>query len=746
MSRKLLALPLVVCFSIAALAQTKSTLATETGNNTSACSANGTPAYCTETLPTLTSNSSYQGYVQTYYLTPTPGHVSPLTIEQSYLYSGATTRVIAAYQPWFAPQSGGSYNCYPYPEGGYTGSYLHPCTGYSENDPSTVAEQHTTMIARGFTDVSPDWYGNLNGSGFLNQTVLYEAADLASRCSGSTCPLHLMIMIDQGTITSGMQGVTGCSTPVTTTCAIGVLEAAYDYIDANWGRQVYYSTDASSGWPITLIFITESNFPNVNWSSGSTSVWGTLKSYMSKYKTPYKVVREFGTFTESYLDGAYAWPQSTTFSDSSPSTQYCWQGWTGSACDNYMNRFYSQSKGTGKIVMGGLYIGFDGSNNNYNHDVMARQCGQVLGFLANAITSGGYGTSLQLPWLLAATWNDYGEATNIESGVDNCWRVNTPTITNTTTLNWTQTQTDPTYASASTIDHFRIWYGPQDGSTLTLSQDNILPSQYCNSGVTSCSFNLANATYPPPSGNYIFVEQIPKALLFTEMNGGGNGNGNPVLYNGGCPTCTVIPNIDDPPYTWSQTTGTATVTVTQDVASPSKDGGSIEFALTSAPSYSLAKFESSEIGTNGEYDSKSEFTLDLWVEVSNPASPQSLEFAMSQAVGGLDYAFHFQCDLKGSGYWEVWNEASQTWSNTTAPCNQLAANTFTELTFNAQRTSGNQMQYNWLKVNGQQYNINQTFNPGSETPDNVNVGVTLHVDKNSDLYNIWMDEVNLTMQ
>jgi len=257
---------------------------------------------------------------------------------------------------------------------------------------------------------------------------------------------------------------------------------------------------------------------------------------------------------------------------------------------------------------------------------------------------------------------------------------------------------------------------------------------------------LANATYPPPSGNYIFVEQIPKALLFTEMNGGGNGNGNPVLYNGGCGTCTVVSNIDDPSYTWSQTTGTATVTVTQDVASPSKDGESIEFALTSAPSYSLAKFESSEIGTNGQYDSKSEFTLDMWVEVSNPASPQSLEFAMSQAVGGLDYAFHFQCDQKGSGYWEVWNEASQTWSNTTAPCNQFAANTFTELTFNAQRTSGNQMQYNWLKVNGQQYNINQTFNPGSETPDNVNVGVTLHVDKNSDLYTIWMDEVTLTMQ
>jgi hypothetical protein len=744
MNQKLLALTAFVCFAIAATAQTISSLAAETGNNTSACSADGTPSYCTETLPTLTSNSSYEGYVQTYYLTPTPGHVSPLTIEQSYLYSGATTRVIAAYQPWFAPESGGSYNCYPYPEGGYTGTALHPCTGYSENDTATVTEQHTTMIARGFTDVSPDWYGNSTGQTFLNQTVLDEAADLASRCSGSSCPLHLMIMIDGGTITSGMQGAPACTGTITTSCVITVLEKAYDYIDSEWGRQVYYSTDAASGWPITLIFITESNYPDVNWSSGSTSVWGTLKSYMSKYKTPYKVVREFGTFTEPYLDGAYAWPQSTTFSDSSPDTQYCWQGWTGSACDTYMNRFYSQSKGSGEIVMGGLYIGFDGSNNNYNHDVMARQCGQVMDFLASAITGGGYGTSLQLPWLLAATWNDYGEATNIESGVDNCWRVNTPTIS-TTTITWTQTQTDTTYASPSTIDHFRIWYGPQNGSTLTLSQDNILPSQACNSAVTTCSFNLANATFPPPNGNYIFVEQIPKALLFTEMDGGGNGNGDPVLYNGGGGG-TVISNINAPPYTWSQVSGTATSTVTQDVSSPSLDGLSAQFTLTAAPSYSLAKWESSEIGTNGQYDSMTHFTLNLYVEVSSPSLPQSLEFSVSQAVSGNDYPFHFQCDFKGSGYWEVWVPTSETWSDTTAPCPTFAASTFTELTFDVQRTSGNQLQYNWLEVNGQQYSINQTFNPSTETPDNVDVGTVLHVDEEGDLYTIWIDEMSLTMQ
>jgi hypothetical protein len=49
-------------------------------------------------------------------------------------------------------------------------------------------------------------------------------------------------------------------------------------------------------------------------------------------------------------------------------------------------------------------------------------------------------------------------------------------------------------------------------------------------------------------------------------------------------------------------------------------------------------------------------------------------------------------------------------------------------------------------VNGQQYNINQTFNPVSETPDSVDVGVVLHVDQGGDLYTAWLDQVILTMQ
>jgi hypothetical protein len=550
MTRTLLILSVYAGLTLSANAQTTTTLTLETANNTSACSSSTVPTYCNQSpIPDLTTATANTN-AQTKSLTPVPGHVSSLTIENSYLYTGATTRIISAYQPWFAPQTGGTYNCYAYPSGGDTSESLHPCTGYSENNSATVILQDTTMHNLGFTDVSPDWYGNCNGTGctnnqvFLNETVITEAADLASRPADY---LRLMIMIDKGLIQAGMatspynSAAVGCpaSSSATTACVITVLEAAYNYIDGYWGRKSYYSTDPVSGYPMTLTFIIEADFPDVDWTS-SVGVWATVKAYMSKYTTPYKIVKMFGNFTETYIDGAYIWPQPLPYSNTASGSQFCyaWPGYTDGSCESYdyISSYYSVAKAAftsdGAIQMGGLYIGFDGSNNNYNQNMLARQCGQLLPLLGDAVSTAGYSSSLQLPWLLVATWNDLGEATNMEGGVDNCWRVAAPTMVS-STVHWSLSATtgQSAYASVITVDHFRIWYGSGAGD-LTLSQDNILASAHCTSGVTGCTFNLSDAEYPPPTGKtwYIYVEQIAKALQYDQINGGGNGNGAPVTY------------------------------------------------------------------------------------------------------------------------------------------------------------------------------------------------------------------------
>ena len=53
----------------------------------------------------------------------------------------------------------------------------------------------------------------------------------------------------------------------------------------------------------TLTFIDESSFVGVTW----TQVWSDLKAYMSRYATPYKIVKKFGDFTEANIDALAAY-------------------------------------------------------------------------------------------------------------------------------------------------------------------------------------------------------------------------------------------------------------------------------------------------------------------------------------------------------------------------------------------------------------------------------------------------------
>jgi hypothetical protein len=141
--------------------------------------------------------------------------------------------------------------------------------------------------------------------------------------------------------------------------------------------------------------------------------------------------------------------------------------------------------------------------------------------MAGKITSNGYGVSNQLPYLLLPTWNDYEEGTAIETGIDNCWRIASATLSSGSdpVFSWTLSQTS-TYASVSTIDHYRIWRGTGNGN-LTLVQDNIPAS--------ATSFNMENLPLCGyPSNTSLYLQMIPVALDLTQFTNGANGNAGPV--------------------------------------------------------------------------------------------------------------------------------------------------------------------------------------------------------------------------
>src|ERR1051326_8568905 len=109
------------------------TLADETGNNTSAATS------------FLSQSDGNMG----------AGNISKVPT-RTLLYPGSTTKIFAHVEPWW-------------------GSSKHPDIGYSSQDPSQVQRQVEDMISRGLDGAVPDWYGPTSYEALGAKLLLTEA-------------------------------------------------------------------------------------------------------------------------------------------------------------------------------------------------------------------------------------------------------------------------------------------------------------------------------------------------------------------------------------------------------------------------------------------------------------------------------------------------------------------------------------------------------------------------------------------
>jgi hypothetical protein len=151
------------------------TLAAETGNNTSAADS------------FLAQTNGNAG----------AGNVSKLDIH-SLLYPGATTKVIAHFMPWW-------------------GDPKHIKVGYSSHDPAQIHRQIMDMISRGVDGTIIDWYGPAD---FTDQTAKLVMAEVEQH-PGFT----FAIMVDKGAIANSP--CAGCTPQQTLVSLVHYVEQTY---------------------------------------------------------------------------------------------------------------------------------------------------------------------------------------------------------------------------------------------------------------------------------------------------------------------------------------------------------------------------------------------------------------------------------------------------------------------------------------------------------------------------------------
>src|SRR6185312_12507558 len=197
-----------------------------------------------------------------------------------------------------------------------------------------------------------------------------------------------------------------------------------------------------------------------------------------------------GAFTHTQSNGGFSWVAPHT----APSTDIASLG--------YLDGYYKTALTHPTMFStGSAYKGFNDSLAAWGSGrFIDQQCGQT--WLQSLAEAGKYySATKQAIGIQLVTWNDYEEATEIETGIDNCVSVSV-TIAG-TVVNWSIT------GQQNTIDHYSV-YASQDGQNLMWLAD-----------ASAATRTMDLAQFALNAGNYIvFVKATGKPSLTNKMSAG----------------------------------------------------------------------------------------------------------------------------------------------------------------------------------------------------------------------------------
>lgn len=412
-----------------------------------------------------------------------PADTSKVSIKAA-LYPGASTRVLAHMVAWF-----------------YSGS-SHINIGYFD-DQTQITNVVADMKSRGIDGIILDWYGQ----GSHSDTV---AGYIKTACEADGS-MTFAICVDKGAVNSGNSQT--------------AFESAVAYVNSTYFNSSAY--EKRSGRPLLLEFGCE-----------KLSIdWVTVKAFMGTHGNPLFIWQDLSaptgstgtsggsqnSFAASYTDGAFSWIGVSAVTGPDPEAL------------NYLQGFYNSAKAhPSKIAMGSVRKGFNDALASWGTGrVMTQANGDTWADSFTTLNS-NYSSSLQLPYLQVATWDDYEEGTEIETGIVTNFAFGTPTALG-NVVSWTHTgETKP-------IDHIGVYASSNGGTSYTFLGQ---VAKLSTSVDLVAAFSLANGTYliRLRAVGITSVQSVEASDVSVTITGSGLGVGVTTTY-------WTIPIIGTPPET-----------------------------------------------------------------------------------------------------------------------------------------------------------------------------------------------------
>ena len=322
----------------------------------------------------------------------------------------------------------------------------------NEADPAVVNAQVADAISRGIDGFIVDWYGPQNTHHNTATLNVKAAAEASTNFEFAICE-------DSGSL----KGASDVTTK---------LLSDIQYMADNYFSSSHYLR--WNGRPVLSFFLNTSLAIN----------WATVRAQAAG--NPVFIFRNSSGFTDTDSDGSFAWTNvSSNVNDMGLSSQ---------------DSFYKAGVAHPSLLtIGSTYKGFNDTIASWGSNrIKNQQCGQTWLSIWAEIGK-YYSASNQLPLLQIATWNDYEEGTEVESGIDNC--VTIAAALGGSTLSWTIT------GAESTIDHYQV-FASQDGQ-------NLMAAAQIPAGTHAADLS----TLGLPAGPYsFFVKAVGKPTLLNHMS------------------------------------------------------------------------------------------------------------------------------------------------------------------------------------------------------------------------------------
>ncbi len=396
----------------------------------------------------------------------------------------------------------------------------HIDVGYNSDDPAQIARQVAELRVRGVGGAIMDWAGKdsrhdgapgyyptgsgtdhttARSSGEIATNAIYELKAAAEAAPG----FRFAVMEDEG-ITNCRKGWSGgcaCWPAYGSTCnETSQVISDLSYIATHWASSpAYYKLD---GKPVVLFFAPDYNAcPTPGASDCQTIDWNAVHSFVGDQVW---IFENKGGFAHAYSAGGFGWLSTTLYpgSDATYGLGYV-KDYDHFALSQSGHVVASAFKGFDDGVTDGWNYG-DGSHTRY----IEQRCGLTwLATLAQVDADFAAGAdALQL-----VTWDDYEEATELETGIDTCIRSIDAQVTG-TRLAWSiafgPDLTGGATGDEQTIDHYTVWASPDGQQLVRVAPD-----------VASGTHELDLAAYPPPGGAaMLFVQAVGKPFLAGAMS------------------------------------------------------------------------------------------------------------------------------------------------------------------------------------------------------------------------------------